>query len=40
MRAIVFKKVGVPPEFLDVDLAPPGPGEVRVKYELLSAITK
>lgn len=31
MRAVIFKQVGVAPELLDVDLAAPGPGEVKVK---------
>ena len=31
MRAVVFSGVDRPIEIMDVDLAPPGPGEVRVK---------
>jgi S-(hydroxymethyl)glutathione dehydrogenase/alcohol dehydrogenase len=31
MRALVFSGVDQPIEIMDVDLAPPGPGEVRVK---------
>lgn len=32
MRAVVFKEVGVTPELLDVDLAAPGPDEVKATF--------
>ena len=31
MKAIVFVAVGKEPQLVDIDLAPPGPGEVKVK---------
>ena len=31
IRAVVFSEPGAPPELTEVELAPPGPGEVRVR---------
>lgn len=31
MKAIVFEAVGKEPQLVDIDLAPPGPGEVKVQ---------
>ena len=31
MKAIVFEAVGKEPQLIDIELAPPGPGEVKVK---------